>query len=465
MGPLRVLEMAGRATRNNNGQQQDQPPPGSTPAPAAADCSREAAALTGMTEEQLQEFGQQMLEEACTFINRFSVLPSRAAGYALVLFAAHNWIYRTFTETPRMHVSALTFGAGKTRVMKLTNLLCPNPQMMAKITGPGLYHVIPERHPAPLGLDEADAIFGAGQRAEDIRGILNAGYEESGTITRVVKSEATDYNVFCPVMFAGKGKLPKSLEDRSITIMMEKRRPGQKMDRYLKKMHAPLGRKTGLMLGAWTTKIQGPAGDIIWDDPPEDLEDRQIDILTPFYAICEMAGGPWPERFNEIIDVLVRGGVSTDEVSPATALLMAIADVWPAGVERLATHELANLLAEHESGEFNWPEGQRTTELNARMRDMGIAPSPMRIDGKVMRGYERESILGPEDDELDDDDVTEDDVPPSSATLSPAVTPTPGVTQPGEHVNGTRPLPVSSDDLDEMARRSNGRKRKNNTAD
>ena len=168
-----------------------------------------------MTEEQLQEFGQAMLEEACQFIDRFSVLPSRAARYALVAVRRVQLDLPAFTETPRLHISAWTYGAGKTRVMKLTNLLCPNPQMMAKITGPALYHVIPERHPAPLGLDEADALFGAGQRAEDIRGILNAGYEYNGTITRVVKSEATDYNVFCPVMFAGKGKLPKSLEDRS----------------------------------------------------------------------------------------------------------------------------------------------------------------------------------------------------------------------------------------------------------
>ena len=176
--------------------------------------------------------------------------------------------------------------------MKLTNLLCPNPQMMAKITGPALYHIIPERHPAPLGLDEADAIFGQGQRAEDLRGILNAGYEYSGTITRVVGGTATDFNVFCPVIFAGIGELPASLEDRSVTIMMTKRkRAKEEMDRFNKRLHDAMGRKIGLMLGAWATKIQGPAGDIIWDDAPEGLEDRQVDILTPLYAICQMAGG------------------------------------------------------------------------------------------------------------------------------------------------------------------------------
>ena len=367
---------------------------GSTPQPVAADCSTEAAELNGLTEEELQLAGQQILEEAVRFLDRFSVLPSRAAAYALVTFAASNWIYQAFTETPRFHISALAYGAGKTRVMELTGLLCPNFQMMAKITGPALYHIIDERHPAPLALDEADAIFGAGTRAEELRGVLNAGYKHNGTITRVSKGEATDFGVYCPVMFAGKGKLPKSLEDRSVTIMMEPRRPSQKMDRFVPKMHDAMGRKTGLMLGAWATKIQGPAGDILWDDPPDKLADRQVDILTPLYAICQMAGGPWPARFEEIVEVLVLGGVSTGEVSPATALLAAIRDVWPDDTERLATHQLAALLAEHESGEFTWPEQVRAAELNARMRDLGIPPVPMRISGTVMRGYDRASVTG-----------------------------------------------------------------------
>jgi hypothetical protein len=358
-----------------------------------ADCSGEARALAGLTEEELQLAGQQYLEEACQFIGRFSVLPSRAAGHLIPLWAAHCWIYQAFTDTPRLSISALGYGAGKTRVMELTNLLCPNPQMMAKITGPALYHIIDERRPAPLALDEADVIFGGGQRGDDLRGVLNAGYKYNGSVTRVVKGEAADFGVFCPVIFAGKGQLPRSLEDRSVTVMMTQRRAGQQMDRFVPKMHDALGRKIGLMLGAWATRIQGPAGDILWEDPPEKLADRQVDILTPLYAICQMAGGPWPERFAEIVDVLVLGGVSTDEVSPATALLNAIRDVWPAGAERLATHELAGLVAAHDSGEFAWPESQRTAELNARMRDMGIPPVPMRINGRVMRGYEQASVM------------------------------------------------------------------------
>jgi hypothetical protein len=342
----------------------------------------------------LQQAGQDILAEACRFLGRFTILPSDAACDALVLFAAHCWIYRAFSETPRMHITSLEYGAGKTRVLRLTSLLCPNPQQMARITGPAIYHIIPERHPAPLCLDEADAMLGSGRsgRAEDVRGILNAGYEASGVITRVVGGEAADFSVFCPVMLAGKGALPQSLADRSISISMRKRARGQHMDRYVPKMHEPLGKKTGLLLGAWASQIAGPAGDILWEDPPEGLADRHVDILTPLYAIAAMAGGPWPQRFTEMVNVLMLGGVSTGEVSPVASLLSALRDVWPQGRARLASHELADLLAGHESGEFAWPQGQRAPELNARMRDLGVPPEPMRIGGQVMRGYDRAAL-------------------------------------------------------------------------
>ena len=148
------------------------------------------------------------------------------------------------------------------------------------------------------------------------------------------------------------------------------------------------------MLGSWVTEIAGQAGDILWTDPPKELADRQIDILTPLYSIAQMAGGEWPGRFDEMVKVLVLGGAASDETSPAKALLSALGDVWPGDRDKLATHELADLLAAHESGEYDWPEGQRAPELNARMRDLGIPPVPLWIDGKTMRGYQRADVMG-----------------------------------------------------------------------
>ena len=202
------LRIAGEAARNNNSQQQqqaDQPPPGSTPAPAAADCSQ------GSRSPQRHDRG------AAT-----GVRPGHARGSLPV----HRPLLRppltgrqvragrcsprptgSTRRSPRPPGSTSphrTYGAGKTRVMKLTSLLCPNPQMMAKITGPAIYHIIPERHPAPLGLDEADALFGPGSAPRTSAASSTPATSTPAPITRVVKSEATDYSVFCPVMFAGQ---------------------------------------------------------------------------------------------------------------------------------------------------------------------------------------------------------------------------------------------------------------------
>ena len=110
-------------------------------------------------------------------------------------------------------------------------------------------------------------------------------------------------------------------------------------------------------------------------------------------------------------------------------------------------------------GEFAWPPEVRTTELNARMRAMGIPPVPMRIAGRVMRGYERDSIPGT--GERNADSVT-DDHDEDEAALSPAETIVTAENEDAapasEYDGGTKPLPVSHDDLDDMARRANGRK-------
>jgi len=342
----------------------------------------------------LQQIGQDILAEACRYLGRFTVLP-HTADTALVLFAAHCWAFRAWTETPRIHLTSDTYGAGKTRVMRLTALMCPRPEEIAGATGPAARRIVAERSPAPLCFDEIDVAFaGRGAKAEDLRGILNAGYEAKGKLPRIEKGEVVDDPVFCPVICAGKGKLPKSLEDRAVSICMVKRGRRQQMERFVPKMHEAMGRKIGRLLGSWVTEIAGAAGDILWMDPPEKLADRQIDILTPLYSVAQMAGGEWPGRFDEMVKVLVLGGAASDETSPAKALLSALGEVWPDGRDKLATHELAGLLAGHESGEFDWPEGQRAQELNARMRDLGIPPVPLWIGGKTMRGYQRQDVMG-----------------------------------------------------------------------
>ena len=379
------------------------------------------AAAREAYEAALQAEGQQILKEACAFIDRFTVLPHEAATWGVVLWAAHCWIYRAFTETARFHITSTEYGSGKTHLAEMICLLSPRPEMAAHYTGPSIYHVIPERDPAPLVFDEADAQFSAGgQRGETKRGILNAGYKYNGKITRVVGGTAVDFPVYCPVIFAGTGKLPKSLEDRSISVCMSKRKSGQQMDRFIEKMHAGLGRDIGLKLGGWATAIQGPAGDILWDEPPAELSDRQVDILTPMYAIAQMAGGEWPERFDAIVDVLVIGGASKKEASPDAALLAAALEVWPENKPRIVAHELADLLAGHTSGKYSWPEGQRAPELNARMRDVGLPPVPMRIGPKVMRGYDRTAV----EDKLAEVSVTA----PTSSTASDLLLPVTDVT-------------------------------------
>ena len=73
----------------------------------------------------------------------------------------------------------------------------------------------------------------------------------------------------------------------------------------------------------------------------------------------------------------------------ALEVLAAVREVWPDGTTKIGTHQLTSLLTAHRSGKYaDWS----SPELNARMREAGVAPHPLRVNGKVIRGYERVNV-------------------------------------------------------------------------
>ena len=344
-------------------------------------------------EEDIQVIGQYLMAEARTFLSRFAVLPSDAVLDMAVLWATHTWIYRAWDYTPRLDITSVQPGSGKTQVMRLLGLLCARPVQMAQITGPAVWHLIAEREPSPIMLDEADAIFGrGGQRADLLRSILNAGYASDGNIQRVVSGHLADFPVFAPAMFAGLGDLPETLKDRSIVVKMERRKSGQKMERYTAKLHQDIGRKTGKLIGSWAEHIQATASTVIWEDPPAGMPDRQVDIWEPLVGIADCLGGDWPVRVREAARIIATGSAPSGALPPSLALLSGIRDVWPEGADKMPTADLLRGLAAHPLGEWDWPAARAAKELAARLRDQGVTPVPVRLGDKVLQGYRREDL-------------------------------------------------------------------------
>ena len=109
--------------------------------------------------------------------------------------------------------------------------------------------------------------------------------------------ELKDFRVFCPKVMAGIDRcLPaNTVADRSITIVMERQKPGQS-ERFRAREANLLAHPIAKALENWSTRlsIQTKLAEARPDIPGE-LGDRAADICEPLLAIADMAGGKWPE--------------------------------------------------------------------------------------------------------------------------------------------------------------------------
>lgn len=211
-----------------------------------------------------------------------------------MLWAAHTHAVNAFNASPRLAVLSDLPASGKTRVLELVGLLSHDPCQEVDITGPALVAMISQRQPTVL-LDEVDTIFGThgGASHNALRGVLNSGYKQGATHSRRSGGAYVREPIYSAVAFGGLGILPSTLMSRSVVIKMGRRNPGQAIERYSPRMHAPLGAAIGASLGEW---VQSVSLDLAssWPELPEGVEDRAAECWEPLLAVADAAGGAWP---------------------------------------------------------------------------------------------------------------------------------------------------------------------------
>src|SRR5262249_51493903 len=106
------------------------------------------------------------------------------------------------------------------------------------ISESALFREIADSHPTLLW-DEVDTIFGtskASEANENKRALLNAGFERGIRAIRMERSGncfvKITYDPFCPKILAGIGRLPDTIVDRSIPILIHRKLKTQPCQKY-----------------------------------------------------------------------------------------------------------------------------------------------------------------------------------------------------------------------------------------
>ncbi|MBZ5502348.1 MAG: DUF3631 domain-containing protein [Acidobacteriia bacterium] len=344
------------------------------------------------------EDGAGLLRDLRSFVQRYVVL-SHAQATALALWILHTHVISSFDVTPYLNINSAEKQCGKTRLLEVLKITVANPWMTGRVTAAVLVRKVDAEHPTLL-LDESDAAFnGEKEYAEALRGILNTGYLGDGKASLCVGQGAQitfkDFSTFCPKAIAGIGKLPDTVEDRSIPIRLRRAAPGEVVARFRRRNVesevAPLRER----IEKWSSMV---VDSLAQARPllPDCLSDRQQDVVEPLLAIADAAGGEWPKESQAAL-LEIFGAAQGDE-SVGVRLLADIRAVLGGDEEnprreRISSADLAEALGKIETSPWGeWSKGKPLTpaKLARLLSRFGITPTVKRIAGSPnQRGYER----------------------------------------------------------------------------
>jgi hypothetical protein len=313
------------------------------------------------------------------------------AAVVLTLWPGHANAVHAFAHSPRLNLTSLEPGYGKTTVLDLLATFIPNSLRTDNLKPAVIYRLI-NQQPITLLLDELDSYL---HLYSELRGILNAGYSRGGCVFRCEGKTARGFTVFAAAALAGLGQLAPTLRSRCIIIHLPKAPPGAIQVRFDKR-HTEIETILGRKIARWA---RDNFAAIAACDPvmPDTAFNRLADNWRPLFAIAQIIGGHWPQRALNAFHAFT----AKPQLHDLNLLLLAdIRQIFAAaGTDRLfssaliqALHALPN---RPWSGTNNGDQPLTERRLARRLGDLGIHPQSLRLRGVHARGYLLSSFLPP----------------------------------------------------------------------
>jgi hypothetical protein len=337
------------------------------------------------------------LHDVRAFIHRYVCLTSEQATL-LALWVAMTHALEHFDFVPYVQVSSPVAECGKSRLLEVLEPLVAKAWKTDRVTAAVLMRKIDKEHPTLL-LDESDAAFNGNEEySEALRGSLNAGFYRTGKASVCVGHGANltykDFSVFGPKAIAGIGRLPSTVESRSIPIVMKRRTKTE----FLHKFRRRDGWTEATAVRDQLVKAIADEGHLADARPsmPDGLSDRAEDVLEPLFAIADAAGGDWPEITRQAAVALMGVAARSAQEADQNLALELLADIQRIFVEEertvLFTKEIIVHLTAMEDrpwATFGKNDKPITGHKIARLlKAFQIQPAGMiRIDDEVGRGY------------------------------------------------------------------------------
>lgn len=342
--------------------------------------------------------GAALLDEIVSTIRKYVIL-GLAESHAVALWILFTHCFSAASFSPRLAATSPEKRCGKTTLLKILLAACPHALPSSNVSVATLYRIIQSQRPT-LILDELDSFLPGN---EWLRGILNSGHDpQFAFVLRCASDEHApkSFSTWTPIALGLIGKLPETLEDRSIEIRMRRKLPGEKVERFRTQQIAAIKSTLLHKCARWAYDNLAALREQEPPPPPAALNDRAADSWEPLFAIAEVAGREWPERARQAAVALVHADGEGDSIR--TRLLSDLRILFGEhGAAALPSRDICEALAQVEDGP--WPtfdKGRPLTQaqLARLLKPFGVSPLSIRPDGapdRTAKGYKLADLQDP----------------------------------------------------------------------
>jgi len=341
-----------------------------------------------------------LLVDLVAYVKKFVIFQRDAEAVAVALWVVHTHAFEAADATPYIAVSSPEKESGKSKLLEALSLVVARPWDAITPSDATIFRKIDKDSPTLL-LDEADTIFNPRGEFEQLRGILNAGFQRGKTIPRMIGEgknlRVYDFKTFSPKALAGIGKLPDTIAGRSIPVRLQRKADDEHVERFRVRLARPDATKLRDAAGTWAGAHLDELRDA-WPKLPDELSDRQQDIWEPLLAIADKASDDWGRRARAAAVEL--HAAHDDEPTIGVLLLAHIRDALN-GSRYISTADLLEALVERDDGPWAEWWGRDVEEGKTRgpaarvgrlLKPFGIKSKDVRIADKVLKGFERAAL-------------------------------------------------------------------------
>ena len=337
----------------------------------------------------------ELLDALAAAVQRHVILRPAEAN-AVALWVMHTWVADRFQHSFRLGITSPAKRCGKSTLLDVLRTTCRKALKADNISVSGVFRTIEALAPVTLLLDEADSFLGEN---EQLRGVLNSGFERSGEVIRVVEVRGKDqpvrFRTFAPVALACIGALPSTLEDRAVPVVLQRKDTAEPVD----KLRTPGAREKLAELARKLARWSDDRGEVLVLDPviPDAKGDREGDIVVPLLSIADDAGPVWGKSAR--LALLELFGRREANAGNAEAGLLLLADLRQLfddkAAARLSSSDIVSALGAMEGRPWpEWKAGKPITpnQLAKELARFEIGPKDMRDGEGVRKGYTRDSF-------------------------------------------------------------------------